>query len=142
MYDMDIDAGDAEHYDNIFGAYYGNSGEVTASESDPREVRVTNSVTGGEKGSKVERFDLIPAEALREVAKHYGVGAGKYAEWNWRRGYDWSLSLAALHRHLNAFQAGEDYDSETGSHHLAAVVFHCLTLITFEQEHPELDDRW
>jgi len=105
------------------------------------EIRVVNAETGGEKGSKMERFDLVPAEPMRQIARHYGVGAEKYSERNWERGYDWSLSIAALERHLNAWKAGEDIDEETGSNHLTAVAFHVLALLQFTEEHPELDDR-
>lgn len=106
------------------------------------EVRVTNEKTGGQKGSKPARFDLIPAKALWLVAELYGAGARKYEAHNWRRGYDWSLSIAALERHLAQFKEGENDDPETGCPHLAAVVFHALSLLTFTEEHPELDDRW
>jgi hypothetical protein len=106
-----------------------------------KEIRVT-SASGAQKGTKPERFDLIPAEALAIVARHYGVGAQKYSPWNWRKGYEWSLSSAALQRHLNAWQSGENTDEETGSPHMAAIAFHALALLTFEIEHPELDDRW
>jgi len=109
---------------------------------DEKEIRIVNEKTGGEKGSKMERFDLIPAGAMRQIARHYGIGAQKYAPNNWRRGYDWSLSTAALERHLNAWKSGEDIDADTGSNHLAAVVFHALALLTFADEHPELDDRY
>jgi len=105
------------------------------------EVRVTNEVTGGEKGSKLERYDLIPVRPLAHVARHYGIGARKYTDRNWERGYDWSLSYAAMQRHANAFWGGETYDAETGTPHLSAVVFHALTLMEYVETHPELDDR-
>lgn len=105
------------------------------------ETRVTNATTGGEKGSKLARYDLLPAEPLRQVAEHYGRGAAKYADRNWERGYDWSLSFAALQRHAWQFWGGEDLDPETRSHHMAAVVFHALALMEFSAAHPELDDR-
>ena len=73
------------------------------------EVRTTSS-TGGQKGTKIERFDLIPAGPLAELAAHYGRGALKYAEHQWRAGYEWSKSIAAIGRHSNAFNGGEDYD--------------------------------
>jgi len=84
------------------------------------EVRTTSS-TGGEKGMKDERHSLIPTEALAAVARHYGIGARKYADHNWRRGYEWSKSYDALQRHAQAFWGGEDIDEETGSPHMAAV---------------------
>lgn len=105
------------------------------------EVRTVSS-TGGEKGTKEERFDLLPWEAIAKVARHYGKGAEKYEAHNWRRGYEWSKSYAALMRHLTAFWSGEDIDEETGSPHMAAVVFHALTLLTFMDEQRDFDDRY
>lgn len=105
------------------------------------ETRITNVLTGGQKGSKPERFSLIPAEPLADVARVYGYGATKYAPRNWERGYNWSLSLDALGRHVNRFIAGEDLDPESGLPHLAHVVFHCFALMEWRRTHPDLDDR-
>lgn len=105
------------------------------------EKRIVNEKTGGEKGQKLQRYDLLPTWPLRLVSEVYGVGALKYAERNWERGYDWSLSYAALQRHANQFWSGERLDGETKCHHLASVVFHALALMEFERTHPELDDR-
>ena len=105
------------------------------------EVR-TVSPSGGEKGTKDERFDLIPVEALAALARHYGIGARKYSDHNWRNGYEWSKSYAALQRHATQFWGGEDIDEETGSPHMAAVAFHALALLVFMDEHREYDDRY
>jgi hypothetical protein len=105
------------------------------------EVRMKDPVTGGEKGMKDERFELLPWAALMEVARVYGYGAKKYAEHNWRKGYKWSLSLGAMLRHIALYATGESYDKESGRHHMGHVAFHCLTLITFEQEGLGSDDR-
>lgn len=97
------------------------------------ETRVVNSATGGEKGSKLERYDLIPAGGLREVARLFAKGSEKYEPRNWERGYSWSLSYAAMMRHAQAFWGGgQSYDPETGTHHLAAVVFHAMALMQFD----------
>lgn len=106
------------------------------------EVRIVNEKTGGEKGQKPIRMDLLPVEPMWEVAKLYGKGAEKYAMHNWRRGYDWSLSYGAMMRHATQFWNGESYDEETGCHHLSSVIFHALALMEFEKTHPELDDRY
>lgn len=106
-----------------------------------KEVRTTSS-TGGQKGVKIERYDLIPVEALRQLAEHYGRGAEKYDANQYRKGYEFSKSYAALQRHLNQWWGGEDNDGELGSSHLVAAAWHCLTLLTFMQEHPEFDDRY
>lgn len=105
------------------------------------EVRVVDATTGGEKGAKLARFDLLPAKPLWELAEHYGRGARKYADRNWERGYKWSLSFAAMMRHSWAFWRGEDIDPETGSPHIVAVAWHALALREFMVTHPELDDR-
>ena len=116
------------------------------------EVREV-SKTGGQKGSKMARFDLIPVEALELLAKHFGVGALKYEDNNWRRGYPWHLSYAALQRHLAAFWSGKDYDDHlpdcpadcvehTGSLHIVCALWHACVLTTFVLEQPDFDDRW
>lgn len=99
------------------------------------------SSTGGQKAGNDERYDLIPVEPLRKLARHYGIGAKKYSDDNWRKGYDWRLSYAALQRHINQFWAGEDIDEETGSPHMVAAAWHCLTLLEYAEIHPEFDTR-
>lgn len=108
------------------------------------EVRVTNEKTGGQKGQKPEQFSLLPWPALGEIAKVYAFGAEKYDRDNWRKGYDWHLSMDAIIRHLAAFWAGEDLDPESGLPHLAHAGFHVLTLLTFladTDQYGDLDDR-
>lgn len=99
------------------------------------------SSTGGQKGQKLERYDLIPVGPLAHVARVYGAGARKYADRNWELGYDWSLSYAAMQRHANQFWGGEWLDPETGVPHLASVVFHAFALMEFHETHPEFDSR-
>ena len=122
-------------------------------ETDSGEVRQTSD-SGAQKGSKLARYDMIPADALRILAEHYGKGAEKYPPFdsgdglgvldNYRRGYHWSLSFAAMMRHAWAFWGGEDTDKETGSPHLAAVAWHALTLLHWSQNEDlkkKYDDR-
>ena len=114
----------------------GRLSEVTC----PGEQRITNAATGGQKGVKLERFDLIPAEPLEELARVYGRGAKKYQDDNWRKGYSWKLSFGAMMRHAWAFWRGESHD-ELGNHHLACAAWHCFTLMWYEQNRKSLDDR-
>jgi hypothetical protein len=109
-------------------------------ETAPQTI-VTDANTGGRKGTSLVRFDLIPVYPLSEVAFVYGRGSLKYDDNNWRKGYKWSLSVAALKRHLAKWETGQSWDPDT-FHHLGAVVFHALTLMEFERTHPELDDRY
>jgi hypothetical protein len=133
------------------------------------EVRTTSS-TGGQKGTKLQRFDLIPAKSLTALAEHFGKGARKYAAHQWRAGYEWSKSYSAVQRHLNDFWSGKDFDvcsndpdgcqfvtadgepfspiepdtcyNHTGSHHLVAAAWHCFVLLEFVECFPQHDDRY
>ncbi|SRR6266576_175301 len=99
----------------------------------------------GQKGSKLARFDLLPTDALWIIAEQFGIGAEKYAERNWEEGYNWSLSYAALQRHLTAFWGGEDMDpdSEGRSYHLGAAGFHIMAMLHYllDGGYGEYDDR-
>jgi hypothetical protein len=104
------------------------------------EERVT-SETGGQKGRKPARMDLIPPGPLLELSKVYGFGATKYDDHNYIKGYDWSLSYGAMQRHLMAWAGGEDIDPESGRMHLAHAAWHCFCLMVFAQEGLGNDDR-
>lgn len=112
------------------------------------EVRTVSS-TGGQKGSKLARFDLIPAEPLWKLAEHYGIGAMKYDDNNWRLGYDWKYSYAALQRHATAWWEGQEFGYETFAHretgeeitveinHMIAVAWHAFALYWFSKHKRE-----
>lgn len=108
---------------------------------DKTETRSVDEKTGGQKATKLARFDLLPATPLIELAEHFGKGSRKYADRNWERGYNWSNSFAAMQRHAWLFWDGEDYDDETGSAHLIAVAWHALVLREFMIKHKTGDDR-
>ena len=99
------------------------------------EIVAVDPVSGGRKATKLARFDMIPSDVLWELAEHYGKGESKYPsdpEPNWQRGYSWRLSVAALQRHLHLWLQGEDFDKETGSSHLVAVMWHAIALRWFQ----------
>lgn len=106
------------------------------------EERITSS-TGGEKGQKDVQLHAMPWEALQDLGRVYAFGVGKYADYNFRRGYDWSLSFDALLRHLFAFWSGEDLDPESGLPHIAHVAWHAHTLGLFaaDPQYALFDDR-
>ena len=131
-------------------AYYYASQTVVVANTDRSPVcaakalpfsnpQFSTSDSGATKQVKEARYDMIPADALRILAEHYGKGAEKYPPFdngdglgvldNYRRGYHWSLSFAAMMRHAWAFWGGEDTDKETGSPHLAAVAWHALAML-------------
>ena len=114
------------------------------------ETRVVDPTTGGAKGLKLARFDLLPWRVLWELAEHYGRGARKYEDRNWERGYAWSLSFAALHRHLAAFWNRDEFDDDPSLYldgephvvrHIIAVVWHACALAWFSIMDKGTDDR-
>lgn len=105
------------------------------------EVRVV-SATGGEKGQKDAQASSLDAKALLVLAEVSGFGARKYAAHNYLKGYDWSLSLDALHRHLWAFQSGQDLDEESGLPHMAHAAWHALALVSFQVRSLGTDNRF
>lgn len=114
----------------------GNISSMNAANGDytsiSNERRITDPITGGQKGAKPQRFSLIPAEFLWALASHYGIGSGKYADRNWEQGYDWYLSQDAHDRHFNQWLRGEDNDPETGTNHLIAAAWHLIALYIFQ----------
>lgn len=108
---------------------------------DRKEVMNT-SASGAMKASKLAQFAQFPPSALFAIAEHYGRSATKYPVHNFRKGYEYSLSFDALNRHLWLWWNGEDIDPESGSHHLSAVAWHAMTLLSFIQESVGIDDRY
>jgi len=103
--------------------------------------------TGAAKGVKLARFDLVPMDALQELAEHYGKGEAKYPSDpdgtpNWSKGYAWSKSTQAAMRHLAQFIGGEDIDAETGTKHVIAVAWHMFALAHYANTKTGTDDRW
>ena len=98
---------------------------------------------GGTKydGDKA-RMDLLSPIALERTARVLTVGAKKYDDHNWRKGFVWSRLIGAALRHLTAWMAGQDRDPETGLSHLD----HLACCVMFLQEHEERklgnDDRY
>ena len=99
--------------------------------------------SGARKEIKLARFDLIPPDFLQALAEHYGNGAAKYEDRNWEQGYPYSLSYAALQRHVTAWWNGEDNDGEEGfgQSHLIAAAWHCIALWWFHEHEKGTDDR-
>lgn len=87
------------------------------------------------------RWDLMPPQALNEVAKVFTYGVEKYAPRNWEAGMDWGRLFAAAQRHLWAFWDGEDYDAESGLPHLAHAAWNVLALLTYQLKGVGTDDR-
>lgn len=87
-------------------------------------------------------FSLIPPDVLLEVAKTLSLGATKYGAKNWMRGLQYSRLIAAIHRHLNAFQQGEDKCPEDGQYHLASIIVNSMFLLAYQLREDIYDDTF
>jgi len=87
------------------------------------------------------RFELMPPDALEEVAKVYEFGAKKYGENNWLKGMSWLRVVGSMLRHTYAWLAGEEHDVESKLHPMAHVVFGALTIIAYSKRKLGEDNR-
>lgn len=88
------------------------------------------------------RLDLIDAWATERLGEVLTHGATKYDLQNWRKGLSFTETIGSLKRHLGAFEKGsEDYDSESGLHHMAHAMANAMFLMYYTKYHPEMDDR-
>lgn len=88
-------------------------------------------------------MDLIPPDALIELAKVYKFGIEKgYPARNWEKGLSFRETYAALQRHAIAWLLKDDIDEESGINHLAHVAWNAFALLTYQLRGMDsLDDR-
>jgi len=108
--------------------------------SDATKAELASSVTAKDDNEK-PRYDLLPPEALEELARLYALGARKYADRNWEKGTRWGRFFAALMRHAWAFWRGQKLDPETGVHHMIAVAWNAIAIFTYDARGVGEDDR-
>lgn len=93
-----------------------------------------------EFGVKKDQLHLIPVPALKLAAAAFAEGARKYGAFNWReKTVSSSVYQSAALRHLFAWFEGENYDNESGVHHLGHAIA-CLCIILDAEHHRMLND--
>ena len=123
---------------------YGSSKCITILQEDELNVIPENfdpAVAFKDDETKVD-LSLLPYRPLSEIAEVLQFGTRKYARNNWRKGFNHERLLAAILRHLFAYNEGETYDPETGLCHLAHAGCMLLFLMETRHTHPELDHRF
>ena len=74
--------------------------------------------SGGMKNDKDKPdWSLLPLETIEGIVEVLTYGAKKYERDNWKK-VSLNRNFAALLRHLTKWQAGEEYDPESGIHHI------------------------
>lgn len=81
------------------------------------------------------RYDLLPWEAIHEVAKHCEAGAEKYGERNCEKGIPIHSLIDSAMRHLSCYLRGMKDEP-----HLRAAAWNILFAIWMEIKHPEMQD--
>lgn len=90
---------------------------------------------------KNQELTLYPPEIIVALGELYKIGARRYADRNWEKGMDWGQAYSALQRHLLKWLMGEEIDPETGSPHLVAATWNCITLYTYSMRGVGTDTR-
>lgn len=86
------------------------------------------------------RFDLIPYEALEELAKWYEAGAEKYGDRNWEKGISVKDCMNRMARH--SAKACNGWLDEGPFAHLAAVIWNAMAAITGIKRNPYTNDHF
>ena len=81
------------------------------------------------------RYDLLPWEAVKQLAIHCEMGAEKYGERNCEKGIPISSLMDSAVRHLVKYQTGE-----ADENHLAAALWNIAFAIYHEKKNPEMND--
>jgi Domain of unknown function (DUF5664) len=85
-------------------------------------------------------LELIPGDALEEVARALMFGAGRYGRDNWLKGMLWGRLFGAALRHVYKPLRGQWLDEESGLPHLAHACCCLLFLLTYDRRKLGTDD--
>ena len=81
------------------------------------------------------RFDLLPWDAIWELAVHCAKGAEVYGERNCEKGIPQHSLIDSATRHLACYQLGMDDEN-----HLAAAMWNIAFALYNEKNNPEMQD--
>jgi hypothetical protein len=87
------------------------------------------------------RLDLIPPDVLAHLGLHYGVGARKYSDDNWKKGMSWTRCYDSGMRHMLEWRDGADFDKETSTPHTIAAAWNAFALAWYQLNGKGTDDR-
>lgn len=87
------------------------------------------------------RYSQLSTSAIRSIVEVLEFGATKYPIHNWRKGFDYTIVLDSIQRHLEAFKELEDKDKESGLSHIAHVLTNAMFLQHMINHGTGNDDR-
>ena len=78
---------------------------------------------------------------MEQTTRVWEYGATKYKAWNWVSGHSYTEVLSSMLRHLERIERfEEDYDAESGFHHVGHMLCNAFMLHHFVHHYPELND--
>jgi hypothetical protein len=96
-----------------------------------KDKKIDDEIRGLKYNTNKIRWELLPKDALEQIACVFTHGAVKYEAENWRKGIPFSECIGSMYRHLSAFERGEDIDPNSTLFHLAHLNFWSLILLHF-----------
>jgi hypothetical protein len=110
-----------------------------------RDKKLDGSVYDVEKALRFNtgklRYSQLSTSAIRSIVEVLEFGATKYPIHNWRKGFNYTVVLDSIQRHLEAFKELEDKDKESGLSHIAHVLTNAMFLQHMINHGTGVDDR-
>lgn len=93
--------------------------------------------TGAQRSKDADgtRYDLVSPIGLRRVAEAYALGARKYSDHNWLKGFPSGDVLNHCIKHIEQWRSGDRSED-----HLGHAAWNLFALMHFEETRPELID--
>lgn len=100
--------------------------------SNPKNIAARNKV----------HLALLPAAGVIHGAHACMAGARKYGAYNWREEKIALMAyVSAAMRHLLCYVDGEEFDGDSGCHHLGHVIATCAIMLDAIERGGVIDDR-
>ncbi len=91
---------------------------------------------------KIQTKEIDPAFILG-IGDVLTKSREKYDAFNWTKNTKLSVPYESMMRHLMAFMQGEDFDKESGKHHLLHVATNVMFMYYYIRTNPDYsDDRF
>lgn len=105
-----------------------------------RGIRNNTGVADRHNSGK-ERWSLVDFEALKPMVEVLAFGAKKYSDDNWKKGLKTKEVCESLIRHLTAYLAGQDNDSESELPEVGHILCNAMFLSHMHLFRPDMDNR-
>lgn len=89
-------------------------------------------------------LSLLPGSAMGEISKAFMYGESRYGRYNFKShgGMEWTRLIAAIMRHVSAFNDGEDLASDSGLNHIAHAGAGIMMLLDYITTSNGTDNRF